>query len=360
MRGHFAQRLVGQHEGRVAGVAGLVHDVGIEDAGQHLHGEDFLHRPLEAQKRHGAPVADVDDPHAAGALLQLIDERDVAEDCALADLREADECEVAVEVYAAREAGQPGDAGRAAGPRIDDGDGADAGFQNPKTPRVEARRVRHAKARADCLAALDIEEEAAAGFVLPPAAGRVRPAEAGHVFHAVADDGHAVQVAAILRRVGGDEIGTPARDEAVLPIKSAEAGEARVHRPDLRADPADLVDADVAAVMAPAREEGGVVRARGQELRRDIGLVAEFPDLRPRADGEPAGLRLIRDAHRAVEVAEVGVELAALGAQHDEPAGLVGGDEQRDAEFAQDRGEIARVAAGEGWRFLGVHRAGRH
>ena len=45
------------------------------------------------------------------------------------------------------------------------------------------------------------------------------------------------------------------------------------------------------------------------------------------------------------EAAEVGVEAVAVGAEHHQLAGLVGRDQQRDAEFLQERRKVAGVHA---------------
>ena len=71
-----------------------------------------------------------------------------------------------------------------------------------------------------------------------------------------------------------------------LAIERRQAGETRIHPPDLFADPPDLVNPNVAAEMDLARQEDGVVLAWRIELVRDARVIAKRPDLVPRADGE--------------------------------------------------------------------------
>ena len=71
-------------------------------------------------------------------------------------------------------------------------------------------------------------------------------------------------------------------------------------------------------------------------------------------------------AHRGLEGAVVGVEVVALVADHHELAGLVGGDQQRDAPLAEQAGEVRRVGGaerlgggdGDGRGGVGVRRRG--
>ena len=96
---------------------------GKRTARKHLDGEDFLHGVLESDERHGVAGLEVDDPHAADALFEPLDQRDAAEDGGLADLRQADERQRSEEREAAGEAGQLGDGfvaarGQVDGPRL--------------------------------------------------------------------------------------------------------------------------------------------------------------------------------------------------------------------------------------------------
>ena len=74
--------------------------------GKQRDGKDFLHGFFEFQEGDDLPALDVDDPHAAGALgfLQSLGDLDAAEDGRFADLREADERQVADHFQAAGEA----------------------------------------------------------------------------------------------------------------------------------------------------------------------------------------------------------------------------------------------------------------
>ena len=63
------------------------------------------------------------------------------------------------------------------------------------------------------------------------------------------------------------------------------------------------------------------------------------------ADRQP--LAIDRDAHRLVEVAKVRVEPAAVAADQDHLARLVGGDRQADAEVIEHGREVVGVDAGQ-------------
>ena len=79
--------------------------------------------------------------------------------------------------------------------------------------------------------------------------------------------------------------------------------------------------------------------------------VVVLPDLQRRADGQPVAIH--GQAHRLLEAAEVRVEHAPVGPKHDQLAGLVGGDQDRDAQIVEDRGKTSRVHAAQGrQRFL--------
>jgi hypothetical protein len=177
--------------------------------------------------------------------------------------------------------------------------------------------MRHAHACEDGFAGVDVQQAATIGLVLAPAAGGIGPAEAGDEFYAPVDDGHAVEVAAILGGELADEGRAPAGHEAVHVVERAKARESRVNGPEFAADPANLMDADVACDMAGAREKGGVVAFLGWKLRGDGGLVEEMPDFVPCADGEAPGAGIVGQAHRAEEIAEVSVERVAIGAHDD-------------------------------------------
>ena len=88
-------------------------------------------------------------------------------------------------------------------------------------------------------------------------------------------------------------------------------------------------------------QEAGVVPAGRLELGRDRRDVDVFPDLHRRADGQPIAVQ--RQAHRRLERAEVGVEVVPLVADHHQLARLVGRDQERGAQAAEQRREVGRV-----------------
>jgi len=105
------------------------------------------------------------------------------------------------------------------------------------------------------------------------------------------------------------------------------------------------VDLDVAGAVAQAGQETGVVPAPGLQPSADRRDVVILPDLQGGADGQPvAGAG---QAHRLAEAAEVRVERSAVGAEHHQLARLVGGDEDRQAQFVEQGGETRGVYAAQ-------------
>jgi hypothetical protein len=80
--------------------------------------------------------------------------------------------------------------------------------------------------------------------------------------------------------------------------------------------------------------------------------VAVIEDLGPGTDRDPSGRRC--DAHRSVAVSEVGVESAVIVAGANQLAGLIGGDQQRARELAEQLRETLRVDAAQ--RRIGARR----
>ena len=89
-----------------------------------------------------------------------------------------------------------------------------------------------------------------------------------------------------------------------------------------------LVNEDVAGDVAGARQKAGVVPAGGFQAAGDVGDVAELPDLNGGAHGELGAAVGKSQAHRGLERAVVRVEVVPLVADHNQFAGLVGGDQQ--------------------------------
>ncbi len=97
--------------------------------------------------------------------------------------------------------------------------------------------------------------------------------------------------------------------------------------------------------MARARQVAGVVLPGWLDPRSDIRGVAEEPDLVPRSHGKAA--RVGRQPHRLVECAHQGRQSNA-GCPHDEQlVRLVGRDEQRRAQLAEQRREAIALAVME-------------
>src|SRR5262249_53119980 len=119
---------------------------------------------------------------------------------------------------------------------------------DPEPPAVPPRRVRHREAARDHLAAGNVDQDAAAGFVRTPAGKAVGLAQRRDITRPAVDHRQAVQVAAVRRLERGDERRPPARYEARVAVAGHEAREPGVDEPELapRAVPGHLVDLDVA------------------------------------------------------------------------------------------------------------------
>ena len=96
-------------------------------------------------------------------------------------------------------------------------------------------------------------------------------------------------------------------------------------------------DVDTAGKIAP------VVLALGLELLRHGGHVVVLPDGIGAADRQP--VRVGGDAHRLGKRPEVGIQAAAIVADHDHLACLVRGDDQTDSELVEEGGQIGCVHA---------------
>ena len=94
-----------------------------------------------------------------------------------------------------------------------------------------------------------------------PSPLRIGLSQAGEIPGPAAEQGQAVEMAAVLGREGADEPGLPPRDEAVPPLDRAEAREERIDDPELAPGPFHLVAVDLAGEMRPTDKVAAVVRA---------------------------------------------------------------------------------------------------
>src|SRR5207253_57699 len=124
----------------------------------------------------GEAANDIDDPDAAGSFREALRNRNAAKDGGLADLGQTDESEAAVEIQAAREAGQFGNRLVAPLAAIDDADASGARFEQPKAILVPARRMRHRQPVHQYLTARYLHEDAAILLVGSPTGGTIGPA----------------------------------------------------------------------------------------------------------------------------------------------------------------------------------------
>lgn len=127
-------------------------------------------------------------------------------------------------------------------------------------------------------------------------------------------------------------------------IESTEAGEACIDEPQLvSCRPCHLVNVDVAGDVDTSGEVASIVLATWSQLVSDRRNVAEIPDGLRAADRE--AIALYGDAHGFLEVAEVGVDHAAVVAYQNGFTGLVRGDDEANVELFEDLGEIGSVDA---------------
>jgi hypothetical protein len=143
--------------------------------------------------------------------------------------------------------------------------------------------MRHGEAGADCLAARNVDDHAAAGPVVPPAVGDVGGRHRGDVGRGAVAHREAVEVAAVLGRKARHKGRPPEGTEAVGLAHRREAGEQRVGEDDsARAVEGDVVDFEVAGEVRHLRHVDGVVAVLHRcPLRR----VDEGGDLVHRRDG---------------------------------------------------------------------------
>ena len=208
---HVAECVVGEDK-RAADQFGVVVDqVGETHAGKQGDGEDFLNGFFEFQKRHDLAALDVDDPHAAGAFgfLKPLGDLDAAEDGRFANLRQADEGQVADHFEAAGETVEVDDRFVLAGVQINGAKTAGARFEQPQAAGMPARRMGHRQIAGDDFVRVDVDQDAAALFVFAPAAGRVGFAERRDPLWLAVDDAEAVEMAAVVRRELRDELRPP-------------------------------------------------------------------------------------------------------------------------------------------------------
>src|SRR5947209_6769440 len=101
---------------------------------------------------------------------------------------------------------------------------------------MPARGMRHGKTAGDELAAVHVQDAAAAGFVDAPAARSISRAQSGDI----ARDGlslfvkshrQAVEVTTIVRGERGDKGGPPTGDKTVVGVERAETRETGAHHP---------------------------------------------------------------------------------------------------------------------------------
>ncbi len=174
-----------------------------------------------------------------------------------------------------------------------------------------ARRVRHGQAGGDRFGGGHVEHRSPRGGSRAPPGRGVGGRHHGDECRGSVAQRQPVQVTAVLRGQVRDEPRPPARNEAVPPIDAGQAGEQRVHHPQVGlavvgVAPGNLVAADVAAGDRSARQPTAVVAASRLDRRRQLRVVAQEPDLSSAGDGDPVagdgdahGLACLAGARRA-------------------------------------------------------------
>jgi len=205
--------------------AGVRHDLDVED---------LLDPGLELERGNRLAARQVDHADAALQLGMPFGDRHAAEDGGLADPRQADEREVAVEGETPREPGNRRNLGPLTGVAIDRLERAQPRVEHQQAVAIPARRVGHRKTAGEHLAARHVEHAAGVVLLGAPAAALVGLGERRDERRAAVAHRDAVEVAAILAGEPADERRPPAGNEAVARVEIGKAGEARVDDPQLR------------------------------------------------------------------------------------------------------------------------------
>ena len=169
---------------------------------QQRDGEYLLHGLLKLQEGNDLAAQDIDDPHAASpfGFFQSLGDLDAAEDGRLANLRQADERQIADHFHAAREAFEVHDRLVAPVFRSTMPQAPGARFQQPQPAIVPPRRMGHRQPAGNDFVRLDVDENAAASFILAQPADRIGFAEGRDPSSPAVHNSKAVEVATIVRR----------------------------------------------------------------------------------------------------------------------------------------------------------------
>ena len=125
----------------------------------------------------------------------------------------------------------------------------------------------------------------------------------------------------------------------MVEIVSAEAGKARVDKPETVGSPSHFVDVDISSDVHVAGEIAGIVFANGLEFGGHIGDVAKFPNARTTPDRHPAS-SVGCQSHWLLEQAKMGIQDVPIGAHQHHLARLVGGDCQGHTQLLEELRKI--------------------
>ncbi len=205
--------------------------------------------------------------------------------------------------------------------------------------------MRHAQPAQDDLARGHVDDHAAIGLSLPPAADHVRLAQGGDEPRPAAFHGQPVQVTPVLRNDFRDERRPPSRNEAVFATRAAQAGEPRVHQPEMIDAEGHVMNVQIARVVRDPRQVERVVPARlpFEELVSQQRGIGQLDDLMAGRQEHPRAVEV--QAHGLGEVAEQQGHLPAVPADHPDLARLVGRQHDRAPSLAQPGREGLRDVA---------------
>ena len=333
-------------------------DIRAHHAGQQLNIEDFFHSRVEFQMGCDGSGSEINHPKSAAQLVAIGHDGDSFQ--CRTGFREADEGIPAVQGQTARNARQCGHGSQLTGQRVGHGQVTVAGVEKKYTIAFHPWGVGEAEPASQQAAAGYLNEAAAMVLGGAPPGRRVGFRQGGDIAGLAVDDGQAIEMAAVLGAQGGYEWRPPARGETIQGMQGRQAGEKSIDDPELTAprapgvrgspDPGRFVRLDVIGEVGGARQEAGVKLSRVLELGGDIRSVPQEPHFLARADGDRSGLD--DNAHGSLELVKRQRKSAFPGRHHHEVSGLIGGDQDRQAQSREQRRETVRMGTADVAVFL--------
>ena len=131
------------------------------------------------------------------------------------------------------------------------------------------------------------------------------------------------------------------------PVKGAETGKARVHRPYFVVHPAHLVDANVATVLADARWKKRIVRMFRAIGRGKLAAIMEFPDFVPCPDREPLRCSIEDHPRRTGKMDAMRIQNVPVPAHSDHLLRITFRYDKGDTQLAEEGREVVRLGEGK-------------